>query len=117
MKILKQYAIYVLIVSLMLTGCSGVAGGSFYDVVEEAKQEIQAEQVLAGHGDVESCMFTIWYFMKPDAPPIGEVANVCKNIVTSMDEFEFLKIMEEIEKELSNDEVEVESVICTGNCI
>lgn len=115
MKFLKHYAICVLIISLILSGCSGVAGESFQDIVEEAKFDILAEDVLSGHGDLKTCMFTMWYFTKPDAPPIEQAKNVCKNIITSMDEWEFNTVIEEIEKEL--EKKEVEPVICVGNCI
>lgn len=115
MKFLKHYVICVLIISLMLTGCVGVAGESFQEVVDEAKFDIMAEDLLEGHGDMETCMFTMWYFTKPDAPPIEQAKNVCKNIITSMDEWEFENVIKEITKEL--EKVEVEPVICTGNCI
>ena len=115
MRFLKYYVICVLIISLMFTGCLGVAGESFQDIVEEAKFEIMAEDLLSGYGDLETCMFTMWYFTKPDAPPIEQAKNVCKNIIISMDEYEFKSVIEDIERELER--IEVEPVICTGNCI
>ncbi len=115
MKFLKHYAIYVLIVSLLLTGCLGVDGESFQDIVEEAKLDILAEDVLSGHGDLKTCMFTVWYFTKPDAPAIEQAKNICKNIITSMDEWEYNSVIEDIEKEL--EVKEAEPVICVGNCI
>ena len=116
MKFLKHYVICVLIISLLLTGCLGVAGESFQDIVEEAKLDILAEDLLSGHGDLKTCMFTMWYFTEPDAPDIELVTNMCKVIITSMDEWDFSKVIEDIEKELEKVE-EVEPVICTGNCV
>ena len=116
MKFLKHYVICVLIISLLLTGCLGVAGESFQDIVEEAKLDILAEDVLSGHGDLKTCMFVTWYFTQPDAPEIEQAKNTCKNIITSMDEWDYSNVIEDIEKELEKVK-EVEPVICTGNCI
>lgn len=115
MKLFKLFGIYALIISLSLSGCSGVAGESFQDIVEEAKLDILAEDVLIGHGDIKTCMFTVWYFTEPEVPPIEQVADMCKIITTSMDEYDFSRVIEEIEKEL--DMEAIEPVICTGNCV
>ena len=120
MKFLKHYAIVVLIISLLLTGCLGVAGEPFHPTLKRMQEEHQlehlAQELLIGHGDLKTCMFTMWYFTKPDAPPIEQAKNVCKNIITSMDEWEYNTVIEEIEKELEKVK-EAEPVICTGNCV